>query len=270
MPIQKKVEAIQALPVPKTRKQLRQFIGMINFYRDMWQKSFEFLAPLTALTSKNVKYDWKDEHQKCFDAIKHVIGREVLLAYPYFNATYEIHTDAFKLQIGAVIYQKGNTIAFYSGRMNRYQKNYTTAEKELLSMVAYLKDLCNILLGHHITVYTDHKNLTYNIFNTERVMCWRLILEEFGPELEYIKVENNVVADALSCLEMSDNQEILNISDLYGYDDLDMPDRADPIRYHDISKAQKTDAKLKQKLVSHKDYTPGTFIGGDQNHCLIF
>ena len=55
MPIPKKVEAIQALAVPKTRKQLRQFISMINFYRDMWQKRSELLAPLTALTSKNVK-----------------------------------------------------------------------------------------------------------------------------------------------------------------------------------------------------------------------
>ena len=47
-------------------------------------------------------------------------------------------------------------------------------------------------------------------------MRWHLILEEFGPELKYIKVENNVVANALSRLEMSDNQEILNISELYG------------------------------------------------------
>ena len=74
MAIPKKVKAIQALAVPKTRKQLRQFIGMINFYRDMWQKCSELLAPLTALTSKNVKYDWKDEHQRCFEAIKRVIG----------------------------------------------------------------------------------------------------------------------------------------------------------------------------------------------------
>ena len=50
IPIPKKVEAIQALAVPKTCKQLRQFIGMINFYRDMWQKRSELLAPLTAQT----------------------------------------------------------------------------------------------------------------------------------------------------------------------------------------------------------------------------
>ena len=129
IPIPKKVEAIQALTVPKTRKQLLQFISMINFYRDMWQKRSELLALLTALTSKNVKYDWKDEHQKCFDAIKCVIRPEVLLAYPDFNAPFEIHTDASKLQIGAVISQKGKPITFYSQKMKTAQHNYTTPEK---------------------------------------------------------------------------------------------------------------------------------------------
>ena len=92
-------------------------------------------------------------------------------------------------------------------------------------------------------------------------MSWRIILKEFGPELKYIKGENNVVADALSCLEKIPNQEILNISELYGYNDEDMPDSAYPICYHDIAKAQETDAKLQQKLVSHKDYTPTFFVG---------
>ena len=92
-------------------------------------------------------------------------------------------------------------------------------------------------------------------------MRWRLIFEKFGPELKYIKGENNVVAGALSRLEMSDNQDILNISELCGYDDENLPDSAYPIRYHNISKAHKTDAKLQQKLVSHKDYILDTFRG---------
>ena len=122
----------------------------------MWQKRSELLAPLTALTSKSVKYEWKDEHQKCFNSIKRVIGREVLLAYPDFNAPFEINTDALKLQIGAVISQKGKPIAFYSRKMNSAQHNYTTTEKELLSIVENLKEFRNILLGYNITVYTDH------------------------------------------------------------------------------------------------------------------
>ena len=100
-------------------------------------------------------------------------------------------------------------------------------------------------------------------------MRWRLILEEFGPELKYIKGENNVVADALSHLEICDNQDILNIYELYGCNDKDLPDSAYPICYHNIAKAQETDSKLQQKLVSHKDYTLDTFRGGDKYHLLI-
>ena len=64
--------------------------------------------------------------------------------------------------------------------------------------------------------------------------------------MKYIKEDNNVIADALLRLEKSDNQEILNISELNGYDDENMPDSAYPIRYHNISKAQETDAKLQR------------------------
>ena len=85
----------------------------------MWQKCFDFLAPITALKPKNVKYEWKDEHKKCFDVIKRVIGREVFFAYPDFNSLFEIHTDAYKPQIGAVISRKGKPVAFYSQNMNR-------------------------------------------------------------------------------------------------------------------------------------------------------
>ena len=99
-------------------------------------------------------------------------------------------------------------------------------------------------------------------------MRWRPILEDFGPELKYIKGENNVVADALSRLEKSPNQEILNISELYGYNDADLPDSAYPSCCHYISKAHKTDAKL-ENLVSYKYYTLNTFCGVYQNHHLI-
>ena len=101
-------------------------------------------------------------------------------------------------------------------------------------------------------------------------MRWRLILEEFGQELKYIKGENNVVDDALYRLDMNDKEEILNISEIYGYNDDGLPDSAYPIRYRGISKSQKSDAKLQQNIVSHKDYTLDTFRGSDKNHRLIF
>jgi len=83
---------------------------------------------------------------------------------------------------------------------------HTTAERELLSMVETLTEYQNMLLGQQIKVFTDHKNLEYKHFNTERVMRWRLLLEEFGPKLTHVKGVNNVVAEALGRLDMTEEE----------------------------------------------------------------
>ena len=199
-PTMKKIEAIKNIATPKTRKQLRSFIGMVNYYRDMWPKRSHLLAPLSALTSSKVKWNWTDECQKAFEQMKDMIARETLLTYPDFNKPFEIHTDASQVQLGACISQEGKPVAFYSRKLNPAQTRYTTTERELLSIVETLKEFRNILLGQQIIVHTDHENLTYKNFNSDRVMRWRLFIEEYSPDLRYIKGEDNVVADALSRL----------------------------------------------------------------------
>ena len=92
--------------------------------------------------------------------MKKIIGRQTLLAYPDSSKPFVIHTDASHTQLGSVISQDGKPIAFYSRKLNDAQTRYTTTERELLSIVETLKEFRNILLGHTITVYTDHKNLT--------------------------------------------------------------------------------------------------------------
>ena len=74
-------------------------------------------------------------------------------------------------------------MAFYIRKLNYAQLNYTNKEKELLSVVEILKEFRNILFGHKITVYTDHENLVHKtmLLSSERVMRWRLLLEEFIP-----------------------------------------------------------------------------------------
>ena len=175
-PIPKKVEAIHNMKAPRNKHEVRRFIGMINFYHDMWLRRSHILAPLTALCSKTVKWQWTTLEQSSFDTIKKIITRETLLSYPDFTQPFDIHTDASKVQLGSVISQNGKPIAFYSRKLNPAQTRYTTTERELLAIVETLKEFRNILLGHQIRVYTDHQNLTYRSFNTERVMRWRLVL----------------------------------------------------------------------------------------------
>ncbi|MDY6959586.1 MAG: ribonuclease H family protein, partial [Halobacteriota archaeon] len=119
-----------------------------------------------------------------------------------------IYTDASKVQLGAVITQNEKPIAFYSRKLNSAQRNYTTTERELLSIVETLKEFRSILLGFPITIYTDHQNLIYNDLKTERVLRWRLIIEEFGPDIRYIKGEKNIPADLLSRLDTANEPNI--------------------------------------------------------------
>ena len=92
-PISKKVQAILKIKAPKNCKKLRHFIGVLNYYRDMWIRRSHLLTPLTNLTSKNVKFIWTTKEQKAFDLIKRIIARETLLSYPDFSKPFDIHTD---------------------------------------------------------------------------------------------------------------------------------------------------------------------------------
>jgi putative transposase len=162
-PQPKKVEAILRLTPPKTSKrQLRHFLGMVNFYRDMWRMRSHLLAPLSALVSPKVKFEWRREHQDAFEQFKTLISKETLLTFPNLNEPFHIYTDASKYQLGAVIMQNDKPIAFYSRKLNSAQKKYTTGEQELLSIVETLKEFRNILFGQQIVIHTDHRNILYN------------------------------------------------------------------------------------------------------------
>jgi len=71
-PVPKKINAIQAMKPPTNKKELRKFIGIVNYYRDMWVRRSEVLAPLSALTSKNVKWTWGEEQQQAFETMKKI------------------------------------------------------------------------------------------------------------------------------------------------------------------------------------------------------
>jgi len=207
-PWRKKVDAILAIQRPKTVKQLRSFLGAINFYRDMYPRRSHILAPLTKLSGMKGNIPWKQEQQSAFDTIKALLAQEAFLSYPDHNKPFHIYVDASDLQLGAAIFQEGKPIAYYSRKLNAAQKNYTTGEKELLSIVETLKEFHTMLYGcPEIHVYTDHRNNTFARLQTQRVMRWRLFLEDYGIQLHYIKGSTNHLADSLSRLPFDERQD---------------------------------------------------------------
>lgn len=206
-PQAKKVEAIMRLQPPSNVKQLRHFLGMVNFYRDMWRRRSHLLAPLSRLISKKVKWQWGETEQKAFDELKATISKETLLAFPDFNKEFHIYTDASDYQLGAVIMQGNKPLAFYSRKLTDTQKRWTTGEQELVSIVETLKEFRNILLGQKLIVHTDHKNILYGNLTNDRIARWRLLLEEYAPEYRHIAGKDNVVADALSRMDATFDTE---------------------------------------------------------------
>jgi hypothetical protein len=83
------------------------------------------------------------------------------------------------------------------------------------------------------------------------------------------KGKDNIVADALSCLESDDGREIFNISEYFGFDNKDLPNSMFTLHYHNIAEAQRDNPALQQKLASHKDYSIAAFCGGNKAHNLI-
>ena len=205
-PWKKKIDGILKLKPPTTLKGLRSLIGMVNYYRDMWPRRSHILAPLTDLTG-TTKFVWEDVHQRAFEHLMKMMQVDAFLAYPDPNKPFHIFTDASDYQLGAVIMQDGKPVAYYTRKLNRAQKNYSTIEKELLSMVATLKEFRSMLLGADIHIHTDHSNLTQFNFSSQRVIRWRLYLEEFTPTFHFIKGEENVLADFLSRSNLADGDE---------------------------------------------------------------
>jgi hypothetical protein len=155
---------------PTTQKQLRRFLGMVNYYHDMWRRHSHILAPLTQYASPNMKFRWTSEMQEAFDHVKHLITCETLLSFPDFTKEFHLYTDASEHQLGSVIMQDDKPLAFYSHKLTKTQRNYTIGEQELLSIVETLKEFRTILLGQNITIHTDHMNLLYQTLSTPRLI----------------------------------------------------------------------------------------------------
>ena len=261
-PLPKKVEAITRIKSPKTRTQLRRFLGMINYYHDMWKRRSHVLSPLARLISKSVKWKWTETEQKAFEEAKRMIQKATMLAYPKFNEEFHIYADASNEQLGGVIMQNEKPLAFYTRKLNHAQRKYTTGEKELLSIVETLKSFENILMGQKLIVHTDHLNLLYKKLASARLVRWRMLLEEFGPQFKFINGVKNVVADAMSRLDLTEKhhdiiEDTTKDVQLSYANDKEMEEVMEdifPMSPREIKRHQRRDQKLMKSLEEHKDY----------------
>lgn len=202
-PNQDKIVAIQNWPLPTTEKEIRQFLGLLGYYRRFIKDFAKLVKPLTSLLRKDNDFTITPEIEASFMRCKQILMRDPILIHPDFSKEFILTTDASDYAIGAVLSQgpvgKDRPVAYASRTLNRTEENYSTTEKEFLAMYWAVTHFEHYLWGRKFKLITDHQPLTYSLTNTnKRIFRGKLELEGYDYELIYKPGINNVVADALS------------------------------------------------------------------------
>ena len=200
-PVQKRIEAILEFATPKTPRQVRRFIGTVNFFRKFVPGVSAILQPLTALTSNNKPFAWSDEAQASFETAKRSLANATSLTYISTRDSYTLTTDASSVAVGATLTSQNGPVGFFSSQLHGPELNYCTYDKELLAVHKAVKHFEWLLLGNRFVLRVDHKPLLH-IFNktasNERRRRHVQYLSEFDMEIQHIAGQSNIVADALS------------------------------------------------------------------------
>jgi hypothetical protein len=147
--------------------------------------------------------------QKAFDHMKALMAVDVLCAYPNHNKPFNIYTDASNYQLGACIMLDGFPFAYYSKKLNSAHMNYATIDKELLFVIATLREFRSMLLGAELHIHTDHRNILNVGDSSERCQRWISYVDECSPTLHYVEGPRNVIVDTFSRLLRQDDTSAL-------------------------------------------------------------
>ena len=206
-PVEAKVEAISDFPVPTSKRQLMRFLGMAGYYRKFCNNFSAIAEPLTNLLGKKVKYVWTDDCQKSFDKLKAILRSAPVLLAPSFDKEFKLAVDASDVGAGSVLLQEDDNgvdhpVCYFSKKFNKHQRNYSTIEKECLSLILALQHFEVYLASSHapIVVFSDHNPLTFihKMKNkNQRLLRWSLMLQEHNLDIRHIR-GRDIIPDTLS------------------------------------------------------------------------
>ena len=211
--VPEKLESIQKMLPPQNPKEVKQFLGLIGYYRKFVPQFSDLARPLNALTQKNTTFKWTQICQESFEVLKTSLMTEPILTYPDPNLPYVLFTDASKYAWACVLTQEKihmiegkevellHPITYMSGLFRGSQMNWACLTKEANAIYMYIKKITYYLEDADITLRSDHlplkKFLAKNTLNS-KVNNWAIEISPFHITFEYIKGIKNTLADTMS------------------------------------------------------------------------
>lgn len=195
-----KVKVISEFALPKTVKELKRFLAMINFYK-------RFIPHAGNKKNDKIVIQWDEETKAAFERCKGDLANASFLAHPASDVELSLSVDASDMAVGAVLHQIIDEIyqplGFFSKKLNSAGCKYSTYDRELLAMYQGVKHFKHLLEGRVFHINTDHKPLIFafrqkNDNSTPRQIRHLDLVGQFTTDIRHISGVDNVVADFLS------------------------------------------------------------------------
>ena len=203
-----RVRKILDWPTPSNIKELKSFLGIVNYCSQFAPHLATISSPLTAMTGSTASWDWTHTYQKSFELIKQTLSADPAVRPLDYESADPIFlvTDASLIGTGAWVGQgpsvsENPLAAFHARKFNSAQLNYATFDKELLAIVNALEHFRHVLSGCRFTILRDHKLLVAFpkwIELLRRQVRWQNTINDFMCTIQYIDEYKNVMADAFS------------------------------------------------------------------------
>ena len=214
-----KIRAIVNLPIPTKVSEIRTFLGMSGYYRQLVPDYARISHPLIQLIKKGVQWQWTKDCQNSFDKLKEILTSDIVLAYPQTDKPYKLYTDASNYAVGAILVQADDSgiervIHYLSHMLDPTQAKWSTVVKEAYAIVYALQKLRPYLWGSRFEIITDHKPLKslfcQDIANS-KIQRWAVQISEFNAPIRYKCGRDNARADMLSRAKIPEQLPILTI-----------------------------------------------------------
>ncbi|MES9880179.1 MAG: RNase H-like domain-containing protein [Sedimenticola sp.] len=200
------IKVVEEWPIPTCAKDVQRFLGLANYHRSFVKDFANIAEPLFRVVGKN-GFQWGEEQQGAFNALKHALTHPPVLALPNQTDEFIIDTDASNLAIGAELIQVQDgvekVIAYGSYALTPEQRRYCVTRKELLAVLRFCRQYRYYILGRPFVLRTDHASLTWLLNFREpqgQLARWMEELSQYNMILRHREGRKHTNADALSRL----------------------------------------------------------------------